>query len=376
MEIQTFKVEEWMNAHEKTAVYNIADTCVNTLTLNELFSITKTNKTEFFEKISDKKLGYGHIQGSLEYKTGICNLYKKLKPDNIISTNGAAGANYLTFYSLVNPEDRVISVTPTYQQLYSIPDSFGADVQYLHLRPENNFLPDLKELKNLINKKTKLICINNPNNPTGALIPEAMLQEISEIANGAYVLCDEVYRGLTHKDTYQVSITDIYEKGISICSMSKIFSLAGLRLGWIGSQDEDVIEKCLKHREYNIISCGLLDEIFAAHALSHAEVIIERNKKIIKENLQILDNWIKNQKHYSYIKPEAGTTALLFYDFDMTSEEFCEKIHKEKGVFLTPGFCFDIEKCARIGYAGEKTELTNGLKMLEEFANELEQEVC
>lgn len=372
MDIKTFKVEEWMNEHEKTAIYNIADTCVRTLSLDELFKITDTDKSQFFENISKIKLGYGHIQGSPEYKKGICNLYKNLNPENIISTNGAAGANYLTFYSLVSPGDRVISVTPTYQQLHSIPESFNADIQYLHLKPENDFLPDLNELKSLITENTKLICLNNPNNPTGALIPESMLKKIIEISNGAYILCDEVYRGLTQKDIYQPSITDLYNNGISICSMSKIFSLAGLRLGWIASQNKKVIETCLKHREYNIISCGVLDEIFAAHALYHADKIIEHNRKIIKENLKILDKWISKQKHYTYKKPMAGTTALIFFDFNITSEEFCERIHLEHGVFLTPGFCFDIENCFRIGYAGIPEELEKGLNKLEIFANELE----
>ena len=372
MDIKTFKVEEWMNEHEKTALYNIADTCVNTLSLDELFSLTNTNKYEFFDGISGQKLGYGHIQGSPDYKNGICKLYKSLKPENIISTNGAAGANYLVFYSLINPGDRVISVTPTYQQLYSIPESFNADVQYLRLKPENNFLPDLDELKKLITKNTKLICLNNPNNPTGALIPETMLKVIVNIADGAYVLCDEVYRGLNQNDDYQPSIADIYENGISICSMSKIFSLAGLRLGWIASKNQEAIEKCLRHREYNIISCGMIDEILASLALKNADIIIKRNKKILKENLHILNEWIKRQKHYSYIKPRSGTTALIFYDFSMTSKDFCEKLQKEKGVFLTPGFCFDIENCARIGYAGQKAELIKGLEKLEEFAIELE----
>ena len=372
MDIKTFKVEEWMNEHEKTALYNIADTCVNTLSLDELFSLTNTNKYEFFDGISGQKLGYGHIQGSPDYKNGICKLYKSLKPENIISTNGAAGANYLVFYSLVNPGDRVISVTPTYQQLYSIPESFNADVQYLRLKPENNFLPDLDELKKLITKNTKLICLNNPNNPTGALIPETMLKVIVNRADGAYVLCDEVYRGLNQNDDYQPSIADIYENGISICSMSKIFSLAGLRLGWIASKNQEAIEKCLRHREYNIISCGMIDEILASLALKNADIIIKRNKKILKENLHILNEWIKRQKHYSYVKPRSGTTALIFYDFSMTSKDFCEKLQKEKGVFLTPGFCFDIENCARIGYAGQKAELIKGLEKLEEFAIELE----
>ena len=199
-----------------------------------------------------------------------------------------------------------------------------------------------------------------------------MLKVIVNIADGAYVLCDEVYRGLNQNDDYQPSIADIYENGISICSMSKIFSLAGLRLGWIASKNQEAIEKCLRHREYNIISCGMIDEILASLALKNADIIIKRNKKILKENLHILNEWIKRQKHYSYVKPRSGTTALIFYDFSMTSKDFCEKLQKEKGVFLTPGFCFDIENCARIGYAGQKAELIKGLEKLEEFAIELE----
>lgn len=372
MKTALFKVEEWMNEYEKYSLFDLGNTTVQNLSLDELFEIAQENKQNYLDNICSQKLGYGYIKGYPKLKEGISKLYKTLSQDDIIPTIGAAGANHLVFYSLVEPTDRVISVIPTYQQLYSIPQSFGADVQYLHLTQENKFLPDINELKELVTSNTKLICLNNPNNPTGSLIPEKKLLEIIEIAKSvnAYILSDEVYRGLNQTDEYTPSVADLYEKGISVCSMSKVFSLAGLRLGWIASKNKDVIESCIHHREYNMISCSIIDECIAALALQNADKIIKRNKKIIRECLSILDDWVQTQKHFSYIKPQAGTTALIYYDFDMTSKELCDKLAKEKGVFLTPGFCFETEHCFRVGYCKNPEELKNGLQKISEFIQE------
>lgn len=372
MKTAIFKVEEWMNEYEKYSLFDLGNTTVQNLSLDELFEIANENKQNYLNNICSQKLGYGYIKGYPKLKEGISKLYKTLSQDDIIPTIGAAGANHLVFYSLVEPTDRVISVIPTYQQLYSIPQSFGADVQYLHLTQENKFLPDINELKELVTSNTKLICLNNPNNPTGSLIPEKKLLEIIEIAKSvnAYILSDEVYRGLNQTDEYTPSVADLYEKGISVCSMSKVFSLAGLRLGWIASKNKDVIESCIHHREYNMISCSIIDECIAALALQNADKIIKRNQKIIRECLSILDDWVQTQKHFSYIKPQAGTTALIYYDFDMTSKELCDKLAKEKGVFLTPGFCFETEHCFRVGYCKNPEELKNGLQKISEFIQE------
>lgn len=372
MKTALFKVEEWMNEYEKYSLFDLGNTTVQNLSLDELFEIAQENKQNYLDNICSQKLGYGYIKGYPKLKEGISKLYKTLSQDDIIPTIGAAGANHLVFYSLVEPTDRVISVIPTYQQLYSIPQSFGADVQYLHLTQENKFLPDINELKELVTSNTKLICLNNPNNPTGSLIPEKKLLEIIEIAKSvnAYILSDEVYRGLNQTDEYIPSVADLYEKGISVCSMSKVFSLAGLRLGWIASKNKDVIESCIHHREYNMISCSIIDECIAALALQNADKIIKRNQKIIRECLSILDDWVQNQKHFSYIKPQAGTTALIYYDFDMTSKELCDKLAKQKGVFLTPGFCFETEHCFRVGYCKNPEELKNGLQKISEFIQE------
>lgn len=362
-----------MNQYEDGAVYNLAETCVDSISLDQLFELTGTDKETSLSKICRRRLTYGDIWGAPAFKKGICQLYKTIAPENIITTHGAAGANHHIFYSIIQPGDRIISVIPTYQQLYAIPESFEADVQLLKLQMKDNFLPDLAELRRLATPETKLICINNPNNPTGALMSKEMLTEIVEIARSidAYLLCDEVYRGLTQDEDDSESIADLYDKGISVSSMSKVFSLAGLRLGWIATRDQTVMEAFLSHRDYTLISCGMLDETIGAIALNHAETLLARSKAIVRENLSILDNWIKTQPHITYLKPQAGTTALLCYDFEMDSYEFCKDLYHQTGVFLTPGECFEEEQCVRIGYACDKQTLIDGLNALGNYLTKM-----
>ena len=369
MKIKPFAVEEWMNAWEVGAKYNIAETCVDSINMNELFELTGEDKTEFLNRLCARRLSYGDIEGLPEFRKGVCGLYKTLNIENIVPTHGASGANHHVFYSLISPGDRVVSIMPTYQQLYSIPESYGADVQILHLSKENNYLPDLEKLRRLVTPETKMICINNPNNPTGALMSEQLLREIVEIARSAdaWILCDEVYRHLSQEDDWCPSIVDLYEKGISVSSMSKVFSLAGLRLGWIATHDMSVVKSCLSHRDYNLVSCGVFDEMLAAAALKHRDKLLERSRKIVRENLQILDDWVGSEPHVSYVKPKAGTTALVYYDLDISSYEFCEEMYKKTGAFVTPGDCFEVPHSMRIGYAYGKQDLIDGLKAISEY---------
>ena len=369
MKIKPFAVEEWMNAWEVGAKYNIAETCVDSISMNELFELTGEDKTEFLNRLCARRLSYGDIEGLPEFRKGVCCLYKTLNIENIVPTHGASGANHHVFYSLISPGDRVVSIMPTYQRLYSIPESYGADVQILHLSKENNYLPDLEKLRRLVTPETKMICINNPNNPTGALMSEQLLREIVEIARSAdaWILCDEVYRHLSQEDGWCPSIVDLYEKGISVSSMSKVFSLAGLRLGWIATHDMSVVKSCLSHRDYNLVSCGVFDEMLAAAALKHSDKLLERSRKIVRENLQILDDWVSSEPHVSYVKPKAGTTALVYYDLDISSYEFCEEMYKKTGAFVTPGDCFEVPHSMRIGYAYGKQDLIDGLKAISEY---------
>jgi aspartate/methionine/tyrosine aminotransferase len=367
MKIKPFGVERWMDLYETSCKYNLAETCVDSISLEQLDKLIDDG-INTVDLIKSRRLTYGDIPGLPAFREGIAALYNDVSIDRILTTNGAIGANFLSLFTLVEPGDEVVSIIPTYQQHYSIPESLGAQVKIMQLKPDNNFLPDIEELRSMVSEKTKMICLNNPNNPTGALLPEEELMKIIKIASSvdAYVLCDEVYRHLNHKPGYAPSIVDLYEKGISTSSMSKVFSLAGLRLGWVVAPLE-VIERIYDMRHYNIISCGMIDEMIGARALVNKDKILERNTAIVQTNSAILDRWIQSEVHIHYVTPEAGTTALLYYDMDISSTDLCHDMMQKTGLMMVPGDCFDMGKCLRVGYAFNSRELEEGLEIFKTY---------
>lgn len=371
MKIRNFGVEIWMNKYETTCELNLAETCVESLTVAELLDMA--GKTDIAAELLPLKLTYGEIEGSARLRNLVAGLYERQKMENTVITHGAIGANALVHLTLVERGDRVISVLPTYQQHYSIPESIGADIQILKLTEKTGFLPDLEELKKLATPGTKLIAINNPNNPTGSLMDRAYLEKVVEIARacGAWILCDEVYRGTDQQgeDGMTASIADLYEKGISTGSMSKTYSLAGLRLGWIVGPEE-LIHAVSVHRDYNTISVGRLDDHFAAIALENKDKILKRSHEITRSALAILSDWVDSEPLISWIKPKSGTTALLKYDLPISSEEFCLRLLDQKGVMLTPGSAMDMEGYLRIGYTNGEDVLKEGLKRISQFLKE------
>ena len=363
MKIREFGVEIWMNAHENDATWNLAETCVESITIGELLALSGRNDDALAE-LAPMRMGYGAIAGSDRLKAAICGLYDRQGPENVIVTHGTIGANHLVHSALVGPGDVVVSIVPTYQQHTSIPESCGAEVRLVWLRPENHFLPDLAELAEAA-KGAKLIALTNPNNPTGALIDRAGLEAIIAIAreNGAWILCDEVYRGIDQEgDGFTPSICDLYEKGIATCGMSKAFSLAGLRLGWIAAPEE-IIRAVSIHRDYTTISVGRLDDHFAAIALEARDRILARSRRITRTNLAILSDWIEGQRRISWVRPKSGTTALLRHDLPMSSADLCRQLQAETGVMLLPGSALDMEGWLRIGYACDTEVLKRGLAL-------------
>jgi aspartate/methionine/tyrosine aminotransferase len=368
MHIKPFGVEIWMNEFETKCELNLAETCVESISIAELLNLAGRNDASLTELLP-MKMTYGAIEGSVRLRTAIAALYTTQTPENIVTTHGTIGANSLVHQALVSRGDRVISVIPTYQQHYSIPESIGAEVSHLVLKEAQGFLPDLDTLADMATPGTKFIAINNPNNPTGALMDRDYLEKIAAIARscGAWLLCDEVYRGIDqHGDGTTSSIADIYEKGISTASTSKAFSLAGLRVGWIAAPRE-VINAVLLHRDYNTISVGQLDEHFAALALENADRILDRSRAITRTNLELLSQWVDREPLITWVKPRSGTTALLKYDIDMTSREFCTKLLDETGVMFTPGSVMEMEGYLRIGFGNNTAVLRQGLQRVSIF---------
>ena len=368
MDITPFAVEIWMNEWETKCEMNLAETCVQSLTIDELLTLSGQNANDL-SSLLGMKMTYGDIRGSERLLNAIAALYEKQTSDNVIVAHGTIGANMLVHKALVSAGDRVVAIVPTYQQHYSIPTSIGADVQPLQLKWENRFLPDLDELRDLVTPGTRMIAMNNPNNPTGALIDRDMLEEIADIARsaGAYILCDEVYRGIDQEGPgATASIADIYEKGVSTASMSKAFSLAGLRLGWVAGP-EDVIEAVSVHRDYDTISVGKIDDHFATMALEHRDRVLERSRAITRGNLALVEVWVEAEPKLTWVKPKSGTTTLVKFDLPMTSRDLCVGLLKDTGVMLTPGEAFGMEGYFRIGFANKPADIKDGLARVSEW---------
>ena len=369
MRIRDFGVEIWMNRWETSCRYNLAETCVDSVTVEELLAIAGMDEAALGAELAPMRLGYGAIEGSERLRRAIAALYETPSAEDVLVTHGAIGANALAYQALVEPGDVVISLVPTYQQHTSIPESLGAVVRELRLREEDGWLPDLDELRGLAAGGVKVISLVNPGNPTGALLDEAHLAGITQIAReaGAWILADEVYRGLDQAGPgTSPSFVDRYERTVGVGSMSKAFSLAGLRLGWIVAPRE-VREPVSRHRDYSVISVGMVDDLLAAIALEAGEAMLARNRRIVRRNLSILDEWVAGERLIDYVRPRSGTTALLRYAVDIPSEALCVRLLEAEGVMFTPGSAMDMEGYLRIGYASDTAVLEAGLERFSAF---------
>ena len=371
MKVEPFLVEKWLNEYEHDIGINISETCVDPFTLGEFLILVGLE--DFFQEFKDIQLTYGYIPGSPELRQGLANLYHGFEGKNILVTGGAIGANFLVFYSLVEPGDTVISVHPTYQQLYSVAESFGANVKLLKLRMRDGWLPNLGELADLVDARTKLIVINNPNNPTGSLIDEKALKVICEIAEdiGAYVLDDESYRWLyVDPDDSVPSVVELSDRAIATGSFSKTFSLTGLRLGWIAARSS-IIEEIEDRRDYTTISNGMIDDALASIAVNNMDLILKRNSDIVRRNYRILSDWVETEPLIDWAPARAGTVGFLKHGLDISSEELCKRLMREKDVLLVPGTCFDMDGFLRIGFGNNTEVLNEGLSRFKEFLNDL-----
>lgn len=305
------------------------------------------------------------LKGQIDLKT----LYEHMTPANILQTNGATGANFLAIFALIEKGDHVVSMLPTYQQLYDLPKSLGATVDFVELNHDDWQL-DLKALEEKVKPNTKMICLNNANNPTGTLFNQEQLQKVAAIARkvGAYVLVDEVYAPLTDKGKF-CSIVDCYEKGIATNSLSKTYSVPGIRIGWTAA-NEEITESFRKYRDYTMICGGVVSDELAIQVLENKEQILARNRKIVSENLEIVKNWVAQEDKVELVVPNYVSTSFIKLNIPQDDYQFCVDLLKDKGVLLVPGTAFGVPGYARLGYCCKKETLEKGLQLLSEYLKE------
>ncbi len=373
MRINEFKLEKWLNPRDEGCKYNLGASCVKAFTVKELFDLIGEDCGTFLKEVEEMSLHYGHFFGFRRLLEAISKMYREVTADMILTVHGGTGANNMVITELLEPSDNVVIFMPNYQQHYSIPESMQIETRYIELKEENGYLPDLDELQRSVDSNTKMIIITNPNNPTGAFIEEDMLREIAKIAANvnAYILCDEIYRGLS--DDYMASIVDVYEKGIATSSTSKVFSMAGTRVGWVVTRDRSTYERLQNRRSYDTICGGVFDELITAIAFENYEKILRRARQIVRENKAILDKWLDTQPHLSCQYQSLSSTVFIKYDFDIPSDQLCLDIYEKTGVLLCHGDCFEIPNAFRLGFGFGKPEmLKEGLRLLGDYFAKME----
>jgi len=371
MKIPDFKLEEFWKKYEFTAPYLLCCSDAETWTLQELLTIADQESKKMWNSLT---FAYTEPSGHPLLRKEISQLYTSIKPDNIFTFAGAEEGIYCTMRVLIEPGDHVIVIAPSYQSLSTLPQTFGAKVTTIHLEPEKQWNLDLEEVKKAFQLTTKLLILNYPHNPTGAILPPQALEALIELARdqGAYIFCDEVYRFMeVDKNQRMLSIADAYEKGISLNVMTKSFGLAGLRIGWLATQEVNFLKKVSSYKLYTSICNSAPSEILAILALRAKDKILERNREIMLTNLEILENFMKrNQSSLSWVKPQSGTMALLKLLLPISIETFTEDLVENEGVLILPGSVFDLSgNFFRVGF-GKK----NMPQILSRFENYLKKQ--
>lgn len=366
MRIEDFRLERWMSRWETEVEYDIAESGVLPMSVNDLLALLpEAERAPVLDRLLETRLGYSEARGSRSLREAIAATYRDTGPDNILVTTGAIEANYLLFNVLLEAGDEVVTIDPAYQQVQSVPKAIGCDVKFWRVRADDGFRFDLEDFERVVSPRTKMISLNTPHNPTGAILSDEELRHVYEIAAsvGAYVLSDEAYRWLDIPggDPLAGPMRDRGEHGISVGTFSKPFGLPGLRIGWLAAPEE-IVRRCWAMRDYITLSPGKINDMLADVALAHRDAIRERTHRIVAANLAVADRWFAaNADLVSWRRPRAGLLALMTYNLAMPAAELADLLAGDYSVMLAPGSAFGFEHHLRIGIGQDPAIFAEGL---------------
>ena len=352
MELPIFRLEDYLSQWEFKARYLFCCSDAETFSLRELLSYSDAETQRLWDEL---KLGYTEDRGMPLLRSEIQKIYSQVPEGGVLTFAGAAEGIFCTFQALLSRGDHVIVVFPCYQALESIPKALGCEVTHLPLSESNHWMLDLDLLEKKIKKNTKLIVINFPHNPTGATLDQKTLTQLVEIArkNGIFIFSDEVYRFLDLEGDQRVpAITDVYEKGISLGVLSKAYGLAGLRVGWIATQDTAVLQSSRWVKQYLSICNSASSEVLALIALRAGERLLERNRSILSRNLDLLDEFfLLHHEHLQWVRPRGGCVGFPRFTWECSVEDFSQQLVQATGILIMPGTVFGLDTCHfRIGF--------------------------
>jgi aspartate/methionine/tyrosine aminotransferase len=350
MQIMPFRIEEYFAKYEFTAKYLLSSSDAESRTIADLLSLEPSAHDAFLKHWC----GYTETPGAPWLRETLTSLYRNIRPDDILVVAAAEEAIFLFYHALLSPADHVIVETPCYESAFSLVKSTGAAVSAWQRKPENSWAHDLSALESLIQVNTRAIYINTPHNPTGLLMPLPVLKRVLELASkqGIYVFSDEVYRELEHDPATQLpAACDLYERAVSLGSVSKTYGLPGLRLGWLASRDPQILKLCTSLKYYTTICSSAPSEFLSDLALRHREKIVERNRQLVLRNLQLLSTFLaRHSKLFLWTPPNASPIGFVQFKPQQDVFQFCESVVQQSGVLLLPGSVYDEPRHIRFGY--------------------------
>lgn len=365
--IPKFKLEEFWKKYEFSAPYLLCCSDAESWTMSEILEMADSEAEQLWRTLNFE---YTESPGLPLLRREIAKLYTRIDSEQVVTFAGAEEGIYCAMRTLIEPGDHVIVIEPCYQSLKTLPEFLGAKVTSVPLDPNNGWKLTLEQLEKAFLPRTKLLVLNYPHNPTGAVIEKHVLEGAIALARecGAYIFNDEVYRYLEIEERLP-SIADLYERGIALNVMTKSFGLAGLRIGWLAAQDINFLNEANSYKLYTSICNSAPSEILALIALRAKEKIMQRNRTLMLGNLEILDNFMqRHQKQLAWHHPQSGTMGLIKLLLPVSVEKFTEKLVEEKGVLVMPGSVFDLPgNYFRIGFG--KKKMVQCLERFEQFLN-------
>lgn len=369
MKFRPFEMERWQSTWENRVEYNLSESGVHPLQISELLDGSDN-------ELLRHTLGYSQTNGTDELRATIAAIYPGAEPDNVLVTSGSSEANFVSTWALLERGAEVVFLLPNYMQIWGLAKNFQATVKSFRLlESHSEWRPSLAALRRAVSRRTKLIAVCNPNNPTGAVMREEIVDQICDIARkvGAWILSDEVYQGAELDGKTTPSFWGRYERVVVVNGLSKAYGLPGLRIGWIVTT-KDLASKLWSYHDYTTIGPSAVSDYLASKALQPGmrAKILARTRQILQANLPLIRSWVeRNPESFSFIPPVAGAIVYVKYNLDINSSEFAERLLKEKSTLVVPGDHFGMDGYLRIGYGPPKDYLTAGLNRIDELVERI-----
>jgi aspartate/methionine/tyrosine aminotransferase len=365
MNLPPFKLERYFAKYEFSTEYLLCSSDCESMSIADLLALEQGAA----EKFQNVWLGYTESQGSPSLRAEICKIYETIEPEDVHVHSGAEEAIFLFMFAAFKEYDHVIVHSPGYQSLAEVARTAGCDVSPWRGREENGWSLDLDELRHLMRTNTKAIIINTPHNPTGYLMSREAYEAVHEFArkNKLLLFSDEVYRESEYDPATRLpAACDLGDYAISLGVTSKIYGLAGLRIGWVATKNKKIYGKIASLKDYTTICNSAPSEFLAEVAMRNRHKLIERNLGIIKQNLAVIDDlFARYSSLFSWMRPQAGSMAFPRY-LGGNVEKFCDDLVKKAGVLLLPGSIYDdMNNHFRLGLG--RKNLPQAVERLEQY---------